>query len=241
MKPIAIFRHTKTEGPGYFATFLDQRSIPWQLIAIDQDEAVPECAKAFSGLCLMGGPMSVNDRLPWINKVCALILDADAIGIPVVGHCLGGQLMSKAFGGVITPSPNKEIGWSNACAENNDSARHWLRDCLGKTGIATVFQWHGETFSIPPGAQRILANEFCTNQMFTLGSHLAMQCHVEMTSEMINEWCESWTTEVHGLAPLPATVQTPEQMLSEIQVRLPAMRLLADQLYSVWLMGLKRD
>ena len=241
MKPIAIFRHTKTEGPGYFATFLDQRSIPWQLIAIDQDEAAPECAEAFSGLCLMGGPMSVNDQLPWIGQVCALIRDANSRDIPVIGHCLGSQLMSKALGGVVTPSPIKEIGWGHAYTENNDSARLWLRDCLGETGLATVFQWHGETFSIPPGAQRILTNEFCANQMFTLGPHLAMQCHVEMTSEMINEWCKSWATEVHGLDPRPVTVQTPEQMLSETPDRLPVMRLLADQLYSIWMMGLKRN
>ena len=195
MKPIAIFRHTKTEGPGYFATFLDQRSIPWQLIAIDQDEAVPECAEAFSGLCLMGGPMSVNDQLPWIGQVCALIRDANSRDIPVIGHCLGSQLMSKALGGVVTPSPIKEIGWGHAYTENNDSAR----------------------------------------------PHLAMQCHVEMTSEMINEWCKSWATEVHGLDPRPVTVQTPEQMLSETPDRLPVMRLLADQLYSIWMMGLKRN
>lgn len=241
MKPIAIFRHTKTEGPGYFATFLDQRSIPWQLIAIDQDETVPDYAEAFSGVCLMGGPMSVNDPLPWIDQVCALIRDADAAGIPVIGHCLGSQLMSKAFGGVITPNPIKEIGWGHAFAENNDGARRWLGNCLGETGMATVFQWHGETFSIPPGGQRILTNEFCSNQMFTLGPHLAMQCHVEMTFAMISEWCKSWAAEVHGLDPRPVTVQTPEQMLSETQDRLPVMRLLADQLYSIWVTGLKPD
>jgi len=241
MKPIAIIRHTKTEGPGYFATFLDLRSIPWQLIAIDQGEAVPAHADAFSGLCLMGGPMSVNDPLPWIEPLCALIRDADARSTPVIGHCLGGQLISKAFGGRITRSPVKEIGWGNACAEDNDSARHWLRDGLDPGGVATVFQWHGETFSIPSGAQRILTNPFCANQMFAYGLHLAMQCHVEMTPEIIREWCKSWPAEVEGLDPLPSTVQTPEQMLAQVQDCLPAMRKLADHLYSVWIRGLKSD
>ena len=242
MKPIAIFRHTKTEGPGYFATFLDQRSIPWQLIAIDRDEAVPARADEFAGLCLMGGPMSVNDPLPWIEQVGALIRDADAKGIPVIGHCLGGQLMSKALGGCITRSPVKEIGWGTAQAEDNDSARRWLGNWLGESaGVATVFQWHGETFSIPHGAQRILTNPFCANQGFVLGPHLAMQCHVEMTTDMIDEWCLSWPAEVSGLDQLPSTVQTPEQMQAEATNRLPAMRRLADQLYTVWIGGLKRD
>jgi len=241
MKPIAIFRHNKTEGPGYFATFLELRSIPWQLIAIDRGETVPPHAGEFSGLCLMGGPMSVNDPLPWIDPLCALMRDADARGLPVIGHCLGGQLISKALGGHITRSPVKEIGWGNACAENNDSARHWLGEGLDQTFVATVFQWHGETFSIPSGAQRILTNEFCANQMFARGLHLAMQCHVEMTIEMISEWCKSWPAEVEGLDPMPLTVQTPEQMLAQWQDRLPAMRQLAEHLYSVWIRGLKSD
>ena len=81
----------------------------------------------------------------------------------------------------------------------------------------------------------------CANQMFARGLHLAMQCHVEMTPEMIDVWCKSWPTEVEGLNPLPLTVQTPEQMLMQVQDRLPAMRQLADHLYSVWIRGLKSD
>ncbi|MFZ4534768.1 type 1 glutamine amidotransferase [Propionivibrio sp.] len=238
MKPIAIFRHTETEGAGYFATFLDRRSIPWKLIAIDRGETVPAQANEFSGICLMGGPMSVNDPLPWIDKVCALIRAADAGNIPVIGHCLGGQLISKALGGSITRSPVKEIGWGSVSADNNESARQWLGDWREETGMATVFQWHGETFSLPPGAQRIFTNEFCPNQAFTRGPHLALQCHVEMDVEMISEWCKSWAAEVEGLDPLPATLQTPEQMLAETPTRLPTMRRLADQLYSAWIRGL---
>ena len=93
MKPVAIFRHARSEGPGYFATFLDENNIPWRLLAIDEGEPVPQDAQAFSGLVFMGGPMSVNDDLPWIPPVLALIRQAAATGIPVLGHCLGGQLM----------------------------------------------------------------------------------------------------------------------------------------------------
>jgi GMP synthase-like glutamine amidotransferase len=243
MKPVAIVRHAKTEGPGYFATFLDSRSIPWQLIAIDRGDAVPDSADAFSGLCLMGGAMSVNDPLPWIADECALVRDAVAKNVPVIGHCLGGQLISRALGGRVEPNRDKEIGWGTAGAAASADAelvRRWLGDCLDETaGLADVFQWHGETFSLPDGAQRLFANDFCANQAFVLGPHLALQCHVEMTPEMISEWCAGWPAEVRGLAALPACVQTPEQMLAETSDRLPAMRRLADQLYSVWIEGLK--
>ena len=236
MKPVAIFRHTETEGPGYFATFLEQRSIPWQLFAIDQGVSVPEHAGEFSGIALMGGPMSVNDPLPWIARTCALVRSAVDLEVPVIGHCLGGQLLSKALGGSIMPSPLKEIGWGTAAAESNASARRWLGD---EQGTFDVFQWHCETFSLPPAAELVLSSVFCRHQMFALGPHLAMQCHVEMTREMIAEWCAAWPDEVRGLAPLPASVQTPERMLAEAPARLTSMRRLADRLYSVWCAGLK--
>ena len=107
-------------------------------------------------------------------------------------------------------------------------------------GKATVFQWHGETFSIPPGATRLMHNEWCGSQMFVLGPHLAMQCHVEMTPEMIATWCGSWEEEVAGLVALPLPVQTPQQMQEETAYRLPAMRELAGRLYTSWIHGLKR-
>jgi GMP synthase-like glutamine amidotransferase len=99
MKPVAVFRHSRGEGPGYFATFLERRSVPWQLIQIDAGDPALTSAGEFSGLCFMGGPMSVNDTLPWLPGEIALIGDAVANGIPVIGHCLGGQLMAKALGG----------------------------------------------------------------------------------------------------------------------------------------------
>jgi len=237
MLPVAIFRHAPTEGPGYFAIFLEQQGIPWRLIAIDEGEPVPAAVDGFSGLCFMGGPMSVNDPLPWIEPVCALIREAAAKDMPVIGHCLGGQLMSKALGGVITRNPVKELGWGEATGEDDAIAQHWLGDYAGKVG--TVFHWHGETFSIPPGATRLFANQYCTNQMFALGPHLGMQCHVEMTPEMISTWCEQWAEEAASVTGQPS-VQTPGTMQAEIGERLPAMRRLSDQLYSVWIRGLRR-
>jgi GMP synthase-like glutamine amidotransferase len=237
MQPVAIFRHSPTEGPGYFAIFLEQQGIPWELIAIDEDATVPTSIDGFSGLCFMGGPMSVNDPLPWIDLVCALIREALAKNVPVIGHCLGGQLMSKALGGQVTRNPVKEIGWSSAHCADNAIAHHWLGDFAGKSG--TVFQWHGETFSIPTGATRLLANGYCANQMFVLGPHLAMQCHVEMTPEMIATWCEQWADEAIAVADQPSA-QTPEAMLAEISAKLPVMRQLSEQLYSSWIKGLAR-
>src|SRR5215204_2079215 len=111
MRPILIFRHATHEGPGYFADFLVRCGLSHSLIRIDQHDPVPSSIDGVSGLVFMGGPMSVNDRLPWIPKVISLIQQAVAADIPVLGHCLGGQLMSKALGGKVTSQRIKEIGW----------------------------------------------------------------------------------------------------------------------------------
>jgi len=236
MRPVAIFRHSRTEGPGYFAIFLEAHGIPWQLIAIDEGAAVPNDPAAFSGLCFMGGPMSVNDPLPWIEEVCTLIRRAVEAGVPVIGHCLGGQLMSKALGGTVARNPVKEIGWGGVSASNNPAVKHWL----GEQREAVVFHWHGETFSLPPGATTLLASTYCANQAFILGPHLGMQCHIEMLPEMIRSWSKGWAEEITNLPAVPPSVQSPEQMLTQMPAHLPGMRRLADQLYAVWIQGLRR-
>ncbi|MCX7896726.1 MAG: type 1 glutamine amidotransferase [Rhodocyclaceae bacterium] len=229
MKPVAIFRHSLLEGPGYFATFLDRQGIPWRLVRLDAHEAPPEDAKAFSGLCFMGGPMSVNDDLPWIAPVLALIRQAVQDGIPVIGHCLGGQLMAKALGGQVTKNPVKEIGWGEVWS-CGPAASAWLGPC----DRFPAFHWHGETFSLPPNASHILASAHCKHQGFALGPHLALQCHVEMTAQMIEDWCAAWHEE--GVLPGPS-VQTPEQIFAAMETNLPLMRKAADRLYTCWLKG----
>ena len=126
MLPVAIFRHSPTEGPGYFATYLERKDIPWQLVALDEGRPVPKDARRYAGLVFMGGPMSVNDDLPWIIPALALVADAARKDVPVLGHCLGGQLMAKALGGAVRASPVKEIGWGEVRVAENGVARDWL-------------------------------------------------------------------------------------------------------------------
>ncbi|MDR1888319.1 MAG: type 1 glutamine amidotransferase [Zoogloeaceae bacterium] len=235
MNPVAIFRHSPTEGPGYFAIFLEAHRIPWVLIPLDAGAAVPANANRYSGLCFMGGPMSVNDDLPWIEPVCALIRDAVAKNIPVLGHCLGGQLMSKALGGVVRKNPVQEIGWHTIEGGADAVCRHWLGPYAGKA--LDVFQWHGETFSLPENATLIAGNAACARQMFALGPHFAMQCHIEMLPEIIATWCEQWDAEADAGQE---SVQTPATIAAQQPTRLPAMRGIADQIYGVWAQGLFR-
>lgn len=235
MKPVAIFRHSPEEGPGYFATFLDRHAQPWKLLCIDSGEPVPSDPSGFSGLAFMGGPMSVNDPLPWIAQECALIRAAVARGIPTLGHCLGGQLLAKALGGVVTLNPVKEIGWGAVSVVDNVTAHEWFDELEG----FLAFHWHGETFSLPPGATRILESRHCENQAFVLGPHLGMQCHVEMTQKMIEQWCAVGFEEIKACAE--PSVQQVAEIQADMAPRLTSLNAVADLLYKKWIAGLNRN
>ncbi len=235
MKPVAIFRQSPTEGPGYFAAYLEAERIPWRVVRVDQGEPVPTDPRAFSGLVFMGGPMSVNDDLAWIPAELALIRRAVDAEVPCLGHCLGGQLMSKALGGEVTRNPVKEIGWGTVQVLDDPVARHWF----GELREFLSFHWHGETFTLPRGAARILASPFCANQAFALGKHLGMQCHVEMTTDMIRSWYADSGEEVRRHAG--ASVQTAEQAEALIEDRVRDLNRVAARLYDRWVEGLARE
>jgi GMP synthase-like glutamine amidotransferase len=235
MKPVAIFRASPTEGPGYFATYLERRGIAWQLVALDAGERVPRDARKYSGLVFMGGPMSVNDDLSWIAPALELARDAVRKDVPLLGHCLGGQLISKALGGKVAAAPVKEIGWGEVRVADNEVAREWLGDV--QTFLS--FHWHGETFTIPPGATRVMENPHCANQAFALGKHFGMQCHVEMTAELVESWLSSGAEEIAASRKSPA-VQEPDEITRELAPRLTALHEVANRIYDRWTEGLSR-
>lgn len=236
MRPVAVFRFSQTEGPGYLGSFLTQKGILWEQINVDTGDSVPEDIADYAGLVLMGGPMSVNDELPWIRPLLDLIRKAVSEGVPVLGHCLGGQLMSKALGGTVGRNPVKEIGWGEVFKVGTDPAPDWL-------GLLPpsfeVFQWHGETFSIPNGAVRLLESRFCANQAYLLDQrHLGLQCHVEMTAAMVEAWCETGADEIIQSVDSPA-VQRPAVMQAAMADRLQRLHGVADVLYGKWIEGLR--
>jgi GMP synthase-like glutamine amidotransferase len=234
MKPVLILRFSATEGAGYFASFLARNDIPFALIAIDDGEALPGSLDAYAGLCMMGGPMSVNDELPWIAQVLDRVREAVAADKPVIGHCLGGQLLAKALGAAVTRAPHREIGWGEVTVAATPMGERWF----GEVRAFESFHWHGETFGIPQGAELILWSALCAHQAYVMGKHIGMQCHVEMTPAMIRSWCENGAKEIEQ-NPGPG-VQAVEDILSNVEARARRLSEVADHVYTRWIMGLKR-
>ena len=226
---VLISRHAAAEGPGYLADFLARRRIDFDLVKTDAGEPLPDALGDYNGFVFMGGPMSVNDDLPWIKPALDLIRSAVAAGRPVLGHCLGGQLISKALGGEVKQHSCSEIGWFPVRSVQCDAARAWLGECPPEF---EVFHWHGETFSIPPGAHHILQSRDCFHQGFVIGNALALQCHIEMTADMVRQWSEEFT------ASPCATVQNPRELCAGLHERVRSLNAIADKIYTRWIQAL---
>ncbi len=244
MKPILIVQHEHDVGPGRFEHYLIDNGFPHEFVRVFANDSMPSSAERYSGLCALGGSMSANDELPWIDSEIALMRSADQLGVPIIGHCLGGQLLAKTFGAPVTRSSLKEIGWGQVDVDNEELARHWVGAITG----TYLFQWHGDTFAIPVGGRRFLTSRFCTNQAFVIErggfAHLGMQFHVEMTAELVHEWA----TDPLGRAEIErafagqdgAGVQLPDEMLRNLDERAQRMAVIADRLYDNWTKCLRR-
>jgi GMP synthase-like glutamine amidotransferase len=233
MKPVIIFRFAEVEGPGFLGDFLQINKIPFALLKVDAGETLPSSIQGYSGLVLMGGPMSVNDDLPWIAPLLNLIREAVALNIPLLGHCLGGQLISKALGASVKPNPMKEIGWGEVTVSQNETAKLWFGEMESFNG----FHWHGETFSLPQGSVHLLASQYCKNQAYALDKHLVLQCHIEMTVAMVEEWCEIGADEMTQASTSPG-VQPASQMIENLPIHCFFLNKVANRVYAQWIKGL---
>lgn len=229
MKPIVVFRHVDCEGPAYLGQYLKRREVPYEVIAIDRGEAIPSDPSAFSGLVFMGGPMSVNDDLPWIRQELDLICAAAERRQPVLGHCLGGQLIAKALGGRVSANPVGEIGWHEVTKTPEAAAADWLDDI---SDTWTAFHWHGERFSLPEGATPLLKSAYCECQAFSIDNIFAMQCHVEMTASLVATWSERYPDQI---AETSESIQSAEAMLEYVGARVAELNGIADRIYARWL------
>jgi GMP synthase (glutamine-hydrolysing) len=184
---VLAFRHVPFEGLGRIAPVLDELGIAFHDAEAYRDGASLPHPAAYDGLIFMGGPMSVNDPLPYLAREMGVIQEAARIGQPVLGVCLGAQLIAKALGARVYRNPIKEIGWFDV--EFTPAA---ARDPLfaGAAPRETVFHWHGETFDLPAGAVRLASSSRCRNQAFRVGETIyGLQFHLEVTPAMIEDWC----------------------------------------------------
>jgi GMP synthase (glutamine-hydrolysing) len=231
MKPVLILQHQTPENLAYLGTWLDNHNIAYQVFNAKIDREFPSSIESYSALAVMGGGMSANDPLPTNRQAEILILQAMYRDIPVIGHCLGGQLMARALGGKITQSPRPEIGWQPIAYQDNPLVQEWF----GEDPTDTVIHWHYETFSIPTGATLLASSESCANQAFGIGKHLAMQFHIEINENKIDSWVQDDDPNWAGARQQHASAQNKDTILTGIQPYLTKHQHTADNIYRHWL------
>lgn len=231
-EPVLILQNLTPDGPGYLGTWLAAQGIAFDVFNNEAGDAYPWSIGGYRALALMGGEMSANDDLPSLRQAEQLILQAIDADIPVIGHCLGGQLMARALGAKVVASPKPEIGWQALQVADAPAARAWF----GEPGERSVYHWHGESFDLPDGAELLASNAACPHQAFAIGRHLAMQFHVELDATKLAAWSASIDPTFLRLQDEhPASVQTGTAMRSQASIALPAQQRLADRLYRRWL------
>lgn len=185
---VIAFRHVPFEGLGLILPSLEERGIEVEYADLYRPDALPPDAAGAAGLIFMGGPMSANDGLPYLARELEYIRQAATHGQPVLGVCLGSQMIAKAMGARVYRNAVKEIGWFDIhlTAQAREDALF-----AGVEPVETVFHWHGETFDLPDGAVWLARSEECRNQAFRLGRNIyGLQFHLEVTPEIIADWCQ---------------------------------------------------
>lgn len=235
MKPVLVLQHLNGDGPAYLGTWLQRAGVPFEVRNTEAGDAFPDHLRDHGALAILGGEMSANDPLPSLRQAERLVREGLATNTPVIGHCLGGQLIARALGVPITASPAPEVGWQPLVVADTPQAQHWF----GPAGVRQVFQWHFEAFTPPPGAVALAGSEACPCQAFTLGPnlglHLGLQFHVEVDEEKLLRWSQDTGDRYDAARATFASVSSVDDMRAGVARHLAAQQALADRLYTRWL------
>jgi GMP synthase-like glutamine amidotransferase len=188
---VLIVKNVLSEGPGTIEDFLRQQAIPYRILEMHAGDAVPS-HDSFSHLVVLGGPMAVYEmsQYPYLVRETALIEEAIRAEKPVLGVCLGAQMLAHVLGARVYAGGKKEIGWYEVSITDEGMKDPFFSGLsVDGKAKAQVFQWHGDTFDLPWGAARLASSDLYPNQAFRYGSAVyALQFHIEVTPKIVREW-----------------------------------------------------
>lgn len=208
MKDVLLVQNTRIEGSGYLGNLLKNDGFDIESIHA-KEEPLPK--KDFDLVVILGAPESANDDLPYLKNEQELIRDYTSKNIPLLGICLGSQLIAKTFGGDVTRGPKTEIGFYDDLEIDNDAKLF-----SGIKSPFTVFHWHSDTFNLPEGAIRMVHSSLYPNQAFQIGTAVGLQFHLEVSEKMVNLWVDN---TVDKLKKIPGI--EPEKIREDIEEKIP--------------------
>lgn len=219
MAKILVIQHSPTEGLGTLEGEIAANKMTVSTLRTFENPVFPSSVEleGYGALIILGGPMGVYEekKYPWIKKELLIVGEALRQKKPILGVCLGAQMLAKAAGARVYPGPVKEFGWGQIRFDDWFSKRNPLTFQMGLAEPHTVFQWHGDTFDFPVEGYRLAWNETYPAQMFCYqGNAIGIQFHPEMTAEMIQSWVQWGQKEIReaGLDPARILEETPQYL-----------------------------
>lgn len=229
MAKILVLQHHPVEGLGTIAEALENAALAWQIVRIFDGHPVPQAVTGAGGLVVMGGPMGVYQtaRYPWLAEEMKLIRDAVAHGRPVLGVCLGAQIVAAALGAKVEKNPaGKEIGWHPVRLESAAREDSLMR---GIPETFTPFHWHGDIFELPAGAVSLASSDKTPCQAFRYGDNVyALQFHIEVRATNVAAMAAEWPRE------LEREEIDGNRMIAECERHLPLLETIAERVFSRW-------
>jgi len=225
MPRVTCFQHIDCEGPGSLLEILESKDVQVDILKPFKGESVPSQIR--DGLILLGGPMGVYEEkaFTWMTEELNAIRKCLALGLPVLGICLGAQMLAHAAGGQVFRGALPEVGWYPV---KLTPPGHLDPLLLGLPDSFDAFHWHGDTFNLPPSATRLAGSEWYPNQVFKVdGNAYGFQCHLEVTEPMVKSWAALYAKE---LTTQGGPIR-PERVLGDLPQKARALQMIAEQVF----------
>jgi GMP synthase (glutamine-hydrolysing) len=225
MSHITCFQHIDCEGPGTLSDVLKAGHIEVELLKPFKGDPVPE--KLGDGLIVLGGPMGVYEEkdFPWMTAELAAIRKCLDSSLPVLGICLGSQMLAHAAGGQVFRGAQPEVGWYPI---EMTPEGHLDPLFLGVPPRFEAFHWHGDTFTLPSNAVRLAGSRLYPNQIYRVGQNAyGLQCHLEVTEEMVKSWAAIYAKE---LTPSGGPIR-PEQIETRLSENAKNLQAISEKVF----------
>ena len=186
MTRVLVVMHVESEGPGVFGELLEAAGAQVRVVRLHRGDELPAPGQ-FDAALSMGGPMNVyeEDRFPFLREETRFLQEAAARALPVLGICLGAQMIAKAAGAAVTSNPVPELGWGIVSLTGEGRADPLF---AGLPDALPVFQWHGDTFGIPEGGALLATGTDCVHQALRHRNSWGLQFHLEADRPLLSSW-----------------------------------------------------